>query len=132
MSFVRPITNSSRTSADPDDRDPLVDLAAHRPAADALGDREDDVAAVERQERQQVEKGDRERDEPEHEEEALGALLGRVGGALDDADGARDLLAPSALTSRPREAPMSRVTCPVRAECLADGLVRRQGACPRA
>jgi hypothetical protein len=39
---------------DPDQRDALVDLAGHRPAADPLDQREDDVAAVERQQRQQI------------------------------------------------------------------------------
>ena len=94
MSFERPITNNSSDEADPDDRDALVDLPADRPSADALGDREDDVATVERKQRQEVEQGDRERDEAEHEQEVLGPLLGRVGRALHDPDRARDLIAP--------------------------------------
>ena len=65
------------------------------------------MAAVERQERQQIEERDRERDQAEHPEEAVRALLRRVGGALDDPDGARDLLAALARDDLPSEATMS-------------------------
>ncbi len=42
---------------DPDRRDALVDLPRHRLAANPLHDRERDVAAVERQQRQEVQEG---------------------------------------------------------------------------
>src|SRR5436190_73842 len=53
---------------DPDGRDALVDLPADRPTAQTLHDREEDVPAVERQQREQVEDRKREADEPEHEQ----------------------------------------------------------------
>src|SRR5437763_9359547 len=77
---------------DADDRDTLVDLAAHGPAAKALDEREGDVAAVERQERQQVEERQRQAQEAEHPEVALEALVERLRGDLGDPDRARDLL----------------------------------------
>src|SRR4029078_12954881 len=45
--------------AEADERDALVDLARDGAAADALDHREEDVAAVEREERQQVEERER-------------------------------------------------------------------------
>ena len=76
--------------------------------------------------RQEVEQGDRERDEPEDEQEALGALLRRVGGSLDDADGARDLVAPGAgHEPAERGADVAR-HLPVRLNASPDGLERRQ------
>ena len=51
------------------------------------------MAAVERQQRQEVEQRERERDEPEHPEVVLGPALDRVGRRLRDADRARDVLA---------------------------------------
>ena len=50
---------------DADQRDALVDLAGERPLAEELDQREQDVPAVERQERQQVEDRERERDQRE-------------------------------------------------------------------
>src|ERR671935_271746 len=44
---------------------PLVDLARDGAAADALDDREEDVPAVERQQRQQVQEREREADQAE-------------------------------------------------------------------
>ena len=63
MSFVSPMKNRSSTTTIPTTRDALVDLAPDGPAADAFDEREGDVAAVERQQRQQVEQGEREADQ---------------------------------------------------------------------
>ena len=113
---------------DSHDRDPLVDLPPDGPSADAFGDREDDVAAVQGKERQQVEQRDRERDQAQDEEEALGPLFRRVGGALDDPDGLEMSFRPSPVTSRPSEAPISRVTRQVR---LSDSPAAGRTAGPR-
>src|SRR5919197_5937944 len=50
---------------DPHDRDALVDLPPDGASAHALDEREGDVPAVERQQRQQVEEGEREAEEAE-------------------------------------------------------------------
>src|SRR5438874_12734714 len=79
---------------DPDRRRPLVDLAADGPAAEALDQREDDVAAVERQQRKQVEDAEGQAEEAEEADVVLEALThGGVGG-LDDADRAVQLAVP--------------------------------------
>src|SRR5436190_15549995 len=67
---------------DPDGRDALVDLPADRPTAQTLHDREEDVPAVERQQREQVEDREREADQPEHEQ---------VPGEADRDDALRDV-----------------------------------------
>ena len=54
MSLLRPITNSIRMSTKPTDAGPFHDLERDPPAADLLGQRPEHVAAVERQEREQV------------------------------------------------------------------------------
>ena len=82
---------SSRTTRDPDHRDALVDLPRHGAAADALDERERDVAAVQRQQRQQVQEREREADQPEHPEVRVRPLLDRLRGALDDPDRAGDV-----------------------------------------
>src|SRR5215210_1151853 len=87
---------------DADHRNALVELAAECAAADPLDDREGDVAAVEREQRQEVEEREREADQAQHEDEVAEALVERLRGDLRDADGARDLA--GALAGRePRE-----------------------------
>ena len=78
---------------DADHRDALVDLAGDGAAADALDEREGDVAAVERQQRQQVHQREREADQAEHPEVVLHALFGALVERLRDPDRARDVLA---------------------------------------
>src|SRR5512133_643239 len=82
---------------DPDRRHALVDLAPDRPAADPLDDREGNVAAVQGQQREQVEEGEREADQAEYPEIVLDSLVQRSRGALDDPDGAGDLLPAAAV-----------------------------------
>src|SRR5438445_79464 len=76
-----------------DHRGALVDLAGDGPPADSLDRREEDVAAVERQQGQQVEQGKREADQAEDLEVETEAHLERVARDLDDADRARQLRA---------------------------------------
>ena len=66
-SFEDAITRRSRMKREPDDGDPLVDLARQGAAADGLDQREEDVAAVEGQQRQEVQ----ERERHAHEREDL-------------------------------------------------------------
>ena len=63
MSFVRPTKNSMITSAKPMKPGALHHAERDRAAADLLGQRPEDVAAVERQEREQVHHAERERDQ---------------------------------------------------------------------
>src|ERR671930_773121 len=81
---------------DSDRRDALVDLPPDGPAPQALDDREQDVAAVERQQRQQVEDRQREADQPEHLEVEREAERHRLARVVDDADGAGHVLPPRA------------------------------------
>src|SRR5689334_15100170 len=67
---------------DSDRGDPLVDLPADGFPAQALDDREEDVTAVERQQREQVEDSERETDEPEHQQ---------IPGEADRDDALRDV-----------------------------------------
>src|SRR4051794_34088378 len=76
-----------------DHRGPLVDLPRDGPPADPLDRREEDVAAVERQQRQQVEQRERQADQAEDLEVEAEADLERVARDLDDPDGARQLVA---------------------------------------
>ena len=48
----------------PTELERYIDRERDRPAADLLGQRPEDVAAVERQEREQVDDGERQRDQP--------------------------------------------------------------------
>ena len=95
MSFERPMTKRKSTSAIPTIENALVRLARDRPAADPLGDREGDVAAVERQERQQVQEREREADERQHLQVVAEADLERLARDGGDADDARHLVGPS-------------------------------------
>src|ERR687891_2010757 len=76
---------------DPDHGDPFVERAAERAPPDPLDDREGDVPAVERQEREQVQERQREADQAEHENEVAEALVERLRGHLGDPHRARDL-----------------------------------------
>src|SRR3954453_22198284 len=90
----KPDEHEHEEERDADRGDPLVDLPADRAAAHPLDDREQDVAAVERQEWQKVQQRQRQADEAEHEQiprEADGDHLLR---AVHDAGRARDLLSP--------------------------------------
>ena len=104
MSFERPMKKSSSTTRDPDRGDALVDLTADRAAADALDQREDDVAAVERQQRQQVQQRERQAEQAEHPEVRLARPASSASDEpCDDADRARDLL-PALAVHEPRRA----------------------------
>src|SRR3954467_14603883 len=89
----KPDEHEHQEERDSDRGDALVDLPADRAAAHALDDREQDVAAVERQERQEVQQCKRQADEAEHEQiprEADGDYLLRD---IHDPGRPRDLLA---------------------------------------
>ena len=77
----------------PDRRHPLVHLSADRLTAHSLDDRERDVPSVERQQRQEVQEGERKAQEAEHPEVGLRPLLERLRGAFHDPDRARNFLA---------------------------------------
>ena len=62
MSLLRPMKNSIRTSAKPTKLARSMVCSEGRPAADLLDQAPEDVAAVERQERQQVDQPEREAD----------------------------------------------------------------------
>ena len=99
-----------------DDRDALVDLAREGAAADGLDQREEDVAAVERQQRQEVEERERHAHEREDLEVVRQADLQLPLRDADDPDRARELAAPLA-----REEPADArspvpVTTPQRSE----------------
>ena len=66
MSFVKPTTNRNDHEQEADDAGPLHDAERDRPAAHLLGQRPEDVAAVERQEREQVDDRQRQRDDRQH------------------------------------------------------------------
>ena len=72
MSFVSPTTNSAMTSAKPMKPGALHDRERDRAAAHLLGERPEDVAAVERQEREEVDHAERERDHREQEDRPVG------------------------------------------------------------
>ena len=76
-----------------DDGDALVDLAGDGAAPDPLDEREEDVAAVERQERQEVQERERHAHEADDLEVVAEADLQRLLGDAHDADGARQLAA---------------------------------------
>ena len=65
MSFESPITNSMITSTKPIGAGALHDAERDRPAADLLGQRPEDVAAVEGQEREQIDHGEGQGDQRE-------------------------------------------------------------------
>src|SRR3954471_11708766 len=90
----KPDEHEHQEERDSDRGDALADIPADRTAAPALDDREQDVAAVERQERQEVQQCERQADEAEHEQiprEADGDHLLRD---VHDPGRARDLLSP--------------------------------------
>ena len=62
MSLVSPMTNSTIDQHEADDAGPLHDAERDRPPAHLLGQRPEDVPAVERQEREQVDDRQRQRD----------------------------------------------------------------------
>src|SRR6476620_9095303 len=93
----KPDEEQEEDERDPDHGDPLVDLAADGAAAEPLDERERDVTAVERQQRQQVHQREREADQAEDPEVGLGALLLRGVQGLADPDRARDVLSPLAV-----------------------------------
>src|SRR3954453_22635758 len=76
-----------------DEAGPLHDAEGDRAAADLLRQRPEDVATVERQEREQVDHAERERDHREQEHALLDAELDALARDLVGADHARDLLA---------------------------------------
>src|SRR5215217_6039594 len=71
----------------------LHDAERDRATAQLLGQRPEDVAAVERQEREQVDDPERQRDHREQEQRAVGAEVDRLPRRLVRADDAGDLLA---------------------------------------
>src|SRR3712207_261211 len=93
---------------DPDRGEALVGGARDRPAANGLDDRERDVAAVERKERQEVQEREREADEREDPQVGREPEVERLARSLDDPDGARDLVAAVA-RNEPRERASGRL-----------------------
>src|SRR6187551_1287992 len=71
---------------DADDGGALVGRARDRAPTHPLGEREGDVPAVERQEREEIEERERERDEGEDAQVLAEAGLERLAGGLHDAD----------------------------------------------
>src|SRR5579862_1194060 len=116
-----------------DERRALVDLPRHGPPADALDDREEDVPAVERQQRQEVEDRERHADQPEELEVPLEADLQVLRGRSDDPDRPGDLRAlarvhePAERAHRPRHDPPAVADREVRArhDRVGDELRRR-------
>src|SRR3954447_24969443 len=78
---------------EPDEACPLHDAEGDRPAADLLRERPEDVAAVERQEREQVDHAEGERDHGEQEDALRHAELDAPARRVVGADHAGDLLA---------------------------------------
>src|SRR5215217_8504074 len=76
-----------------DEPGPLHGRERDRPAAHLLGQGPEDVPAVERQEREQVDDAQGQRDDREQEDRAVGGQLDRLAGRLVGADHAGDLLA---------------------------------------
>ena len=111
--------NSISTSAMPIDRDPLVDLATDRAATDAFDDRERDVAAVEREQRKQVEQRERQADEREQLQVDAEVRLDRLARNARDPDGARDVSATLRVTRRANPLPIAFVTSHVRPNASA-------------
>ena len=83
------------------------------PAADLLGERPEDVPAVERQEREQVDDRERQRDQREDVERARRVERDRLARDLVGADDARDLLARLRVVEdlRDRARRVASVTC---------------------
>ena len=75
MSLVRPIANSISTSTKPTTEARSMIRNGTRPAAHLLDQAPEDVAAVERQEREQVDHREREADQGEHEQRLAGVEL---------------------------------------------------------
>ena len=76
---------------------------AESPSPDLLEQRERDVAAVERQQRQQVQERERQADQREHAEVVAEALIENLRRLVDDPDDARDVLAGRAGDDPPSE-----------------------------
>ena len=93
MSLVRPMKKSMITSTKPTRAGALHHPEGHRSAAHLLDQAPEDVAAVERQEREEVDQAEREADHGEQDQRLAGAELDRLVGDVADADDARDLLA---------------------------------------
>ena len=93
MSFDRPITNSTITSMKPITPARSITLNGTGLRAHLLDDRPEDVAAVERQEREQVHDRERQRDDREDPDRVGEVADDRLARDLVGADDARDLLA---------------------------------------
>ena len=92
MSLVRPIANKQQHEQEADRAGTLDDGERHAAAADLLDQAPEDVAAVERQEREQVDQAEREADHGENEDPLVGVEADRLIERLRAADHARDLL----------------------------------------
>src|SRR5215212_1878291 len=78
--------------SDPHRRYAFVDLAPDRPPAEPLDERERDVTAVQRQQREQVQNRERQRDEGEDPQvEPDASLVDHLARGVDYPDRARDL-----------------------------------------
>ena len=85
--------NSAMHQREADEPGALHHAERDRAAAHLLGQGPEDVAAVERQEREQVDHAERERDQREQEDGAVGRQLDRLARGLVGAHDAGDLLA---------------------------------------
>src|SRR4051794_4389040 len=90
----KPDEHEHQEERDSDRGDALVDLAADRTAPHTLDDREQDVAAVERQQRQEVQQRERQADEAEHEQIPREADRDHLLRDVHDPGRPRHLLAP--------------------------------------
>ena len=92
MSFVKPITNTSRIRTKPTMPARSMTSNGIRLPADLLGHRPEHVAAVEREEREQVDDRQRQRDQSEDEERLRRAVGERLLGGRVPVDDAVELL----------------------------------------
>src|SRR5215207_2189463 len=106
---------------EPDHRRPLHHPQRDRAAAQFLDDRPEDVAAVERQDRQQVDQTQREADQGQQQDRFDGAAVDRLVGDVADADDAGDLLALFLLEDAGEDRGGFLGHLPDHVTCLGDG-----------
>jgi hypothetical protein len=119
-SFSRPDREQQQDEHEADHAGALHDAERDRPAAQLLGERPEDVAAVERQQREQVDHRERQRDQPEDEDRLLDVDVERAARRLVGADDAADLVAGLGAVEEPDDhADGRRRDLPHRVERLA-------------
>ena len=131
MSFESPIDEQEDHEHEADHARLLHDPEGHRPAPDLLDQAPEDVAAVERQERKQVDDRQRQADHGEQRERAAGVELERLPRHLVAADDAGDLLALLRSKIRAIASTVPVVTAHIRSTASLRGLgdARVRAAC---